>query len=66
MNGRGKFKGADGTEFVGEFANDNKVNWLIIIITKLFYSILLLFNLLILIFLKLPIHSKFILINIDL
>lgn len=26
MNGKGKFKGADGSEYVGEFSNDNKVN----------------------------------------
>lgn len=27
MNGKGKFKGVDGSEYIGEFANDNKVNW---------------------------------------
>jgi len=26
MNGRGKFKGADNSEYIGEFVNDNKVN----------------------------------------
>ena len=26
MNGKGKLKGADGLEYVGEFSNDNRVN----------------------------------------
>jgi hypothetical protein len=26
MNGRGRFRGKDGSEYVGEFVNDNKVS----------------------------------------